>query len=143
MSPSDGGGILNRSGNVGSDDNARGKAGRDGNDGNEGNDGSADNAGNTGNCFPTGSATGTGMTIGPFFKLLRMVAALAILAILSAFRNLIPANLRASAVFALRNGAVIILTAATFAAFACGLFFKYFFLNHIIYNFLSEIEHQN
>lgn len=121
-SESDGAGMLNRFGSDGRDgnDGNEGNDGRDGNDGSDGNDAGNDGSdGNSGNCFPTGSATGTGITIGPFFNAFRMLAVLAILAILRALRNFNAPNLIANVNLVLRNGAVIALLKATFAAMAC------------------------
>lgn len=127
-SESDGGGILNRFGSDGNDgsegndgnDGSEGNDGRDGNDGSEG-DGGDGNDGNDGNCFAIGTATGTGITIGPFFNAFKMLAVLAIFAIFRAFKNFNAPNLIANVNLALRNGAVIALFKATFAAIACNV----------------------
>lgn len=103
--------------NVSVSDGSDGNGGSDGNNGNDGNDGNDGRAGGDGSNFPIGN--GTGITIGPFFDFLRMSTALAILAILSAVRNFNAANSIAIFFFLIRNGAVIALTAAIFAAFAC------------------------
>lgn len=85
-----------------------------------------------GNCLPfkrdflidngaaNGTATGTGNMIGDFFKLCKILAALAIFATFNALAALIPAIFRASVFLATRNGAVMALNTANLVAFAYG-----------------------
>lgn len=121
-SASDGGGIRRKfgiSGNFGNEGN-----GNEGNDGNDGNDNPL--AGNT---------TGTGIMIGDFFNVFTNETALAILAIFNAFNAFNAPSFKAIFFFAIRNGAVNALIAATFAAFA------YKIVSLIISNiFHSEIK---
>lgn len=65
----------------------------------------------------TGTATGTGKIIGDFFKLFKILAAFAILAVLIALAAFKPAIFNAIVFLATRNGAVIALNAASFVAF--------------------------